>query len=328
MFKFVFNLTLILVIIFCVFVYRNSQRTFEAKFKNIDGLPVGAQVTALGVPVGKVIKTRPYKDGIIVTIRITNKRIQNPVPGSQLTITSFRPGRGRVLEIIPPQEDLSDDKSFIVQEPITTDSWLNAALDLLDGLKYFSNAVIKQVTPENFQRTRLAFSRASESLNQIADKLAQYESTLSSVKDKFATRASEANALLMRLQEPVASLNKIVDDKNLPESLKHDLEQFSQNLSDITANITKEDFVQNAIAYKTMILNVLNDINSSLVEADEQIKDPVLKEKIRSFNEHLVNLNARNEMISVEDINNLRKVVKNAKELTVKASQVTKEYSE
>ena len=74
-------LTFIFVIGVSTYTYYNSQRTFEAKFKNIDGLPKGAKVTFLGVKIGEVIRTRPDHDGVIVTVRITNKKVPNPKAG-------------------------------------------------------------------------------------------------------------------------------------------------------------------------------------------------------------------------------------------------------
>ena len=327
MFKFIFSLITTSLIIVSIFAYCNSQRTFEAKFKNIDGLPVGAQVTALGVEVGNVVKTRPYKDGVIVTIKIKNKKIGMPPPGSYLTITSFRPNQGRVLEIIPPKDELSDSKALIVQEPITTESWLHASFDLLEGLKNFSEVVIKTFTHENFEKVRLSFQRASESLNQTAEKLGTYEKTLISVKNNLASGANEANVLLIRVQKPLASLNRIIGDKNLPEALKGDLNKFSQDLDEITRDISGEDFVQNIAIYKTMILEALNRVNSSLIEADRDVTDPVLKQKIKTYSEHLANLNSFHEMITPEDIRNISNVIKNAKEVTIQASKSTEELN-
>ncbi len=326
MFRFIFSFILVLFLVISIFAYCDSQRTFEAKFKNIDGLPVGAQVTALGVEVGNVVKTRPYKDGVIVTIKIKNKKIGLPPPGSYLTITSFRPNQGRVLEIIPPSE-LSDSKALIVQEPITTESWLHASLDLLDGLKIFSESVIKIFTHENLQKVRLSFQRASESLNQTAEKLSTYEKTLVSVKNNLSSGADEANKLLISIKKPLDSLNRIIGDKNLPEALKGDLSSFSQNLDEITHDISGENFIQNIGTYKTMILEALNRVNDSLVEADRDVTDPILKQKIKSYGEHLANLKSFSEMISPEDVRNISNVIKDAKEATIKASKTTEELN-
>ena len=173
------------------YVYHNSQRTFEAKFKNIDGLPKGAAVTALGVKVGEVIKTRATHEGVIVTIKITNKSVPVPMAGSQLTITSFRPAQGRVLEIVPQESKLNETKAWIIQEPITTESWLHASLDLAERLKSFSETIIKHVTPENFEAARTTFSRASQSLTQTTGHLIEYESNLINLKNKISNKSSD-----------------------------------------------------------------------------------------------------------------------------------------
>src|SRR3990167_1209437 len=96
----------IFILVLGIYIYFNPEETFEAKFKNIDGLPKGAPVTALGVKVGEVVRTRSISDGVIVTVKITNKSFLKPLPGSQLTITSFRPSQGRVLEISAPDENI------------------------------------------------------------------------------------------------------------------------------------------------------------------------------------------------------------------------------
>ena len=131
MFRLFLNLLLLILIFFGIYSYFNSQKIFEAKFKNIDGLPIGAKVTALGTRIGEIIKAKPVNDGVIVTVRITNKYFAGPEPGSQLVITSFRPGQGRVLEVIPPGTELPENKAWIIKEPVTADNWLQASLDFL-----------------------------------------------------------------------------------------------------------------------------------------------------------------------------------------------------
>lgn len=322
MFKLFTNLLILFFILVSILLYYNSQRTFQAKFKNIDGLPIGAQVTALGVKVGEVIRTKADNDGIVVTIRITNKKFESPAPGSQLAITSFRPNQGRVLEVVPPKDDLSEAKSWLVQEPITTESWLHASIELLEGLKSFSNVIIKNLTPENFTVVRQSFSSASESLNQIANRLVEYESNLVKVKEKLSVKANEANTLLLGLQGPIKSLNKIINDKELVSSLD-DLNGFSKNLAVISKDITSEDFLNNLTNRKTMILARLNQINASLIKADKELTNSDLKQNIKTFNEHITNLNTFNEMIQAEDIKKVKQIVKEARDITTKASEST-----
>src|SRR3989338_7494487 len=106
-----------------IYIYFNPEETFQAKFKNIDGLPTGAAVTALGVRIGEVLRTKSVGDGVIVTVRITNKSVPKPPSGSQLAITSFRPGQGRVLEVIPADQVLAEDRELIIPAPLPHETW-------------------------------------------------------------------------------------------------------------------------------------------------------------------------------------------------------------
>ena len=306
------------------YVYYNSQRTFEAKFRHIDGLPTGAGVTILGVRVGEVIRTRPAHDGVIVTVRITNKKVPNPEPGSELTITSFRPNRGRVLEIIPPRKEINDMTAWIVQEPITNESWLHASLDLVEGLKTISQTVIKYVTPENFEKARRGFSQASEVLNHIAINAARHEKELAGISERFSNKSDEANRLLITLQKPIASLNKIITDKNLTSSFKNNLGEFTQNLNSISEKLSDPDFVQNSKNIKEEILTNLNEINTSLTAVDKDVTDPVFKGKIKDFNNNLVKLNVFYESLNQKDIaKNTKEIIQKAKEVTTRGSEIT-----
>lgn len=323
MFRLLITLAFIIFIVVGVYTYYVSERIFEAKFKNIDGLPSGAEVTALGVKVGKVIKAKPTHDGVIVKVKIKTKDF-HPAPGSQLTITSFRPNQGRIIEIIPPNEMLSENKAWIIQEPITTESWLYASLELLDKLKAFSQTVITQVTPENFQKAREAFSNASESLSQTAANIQGYNENLLEIKNSIALKTSEANALFIRLQKPISSLNKIINDKNLTTNFKNELDGFSENLSIISQNITNPEFLTDINSFKTNILDHLNQINSSLVSYNQKVKDPAFSQKIKTFNENLVNLNQFYENLNKKDIKKIAKEsVKKAKEATIQVSKTT-----
>lgn len=313
MLRFLISIFLIILIAIGSYVFFNSQNTFEAKFKNIDGLPKGAQVTALGVRIGEVIRTKPTNDGIIVTVKIKNKKF-HPIPGSQLTITSFRPNQGRIFEIVPPNIKLEETNAWIVQEPVTIDSWLHASIELLDGLKSFSSTIIKQVTPEHFEAARLALQEASDSLNRVAVTLFNYEQNLVQVRETFEKKTDEANSLVLKLKKPIESLNKVINDKNLAIISKDQLKKITNNLNDISANITNPDFQTNLSDFKTNILDHLNQINDSLSSLDQKVTDPTLTRKIKTFNEHLKNLNAFYGNISKDDIQKIKLTVKKASE--------------
>ena len=328
MFRLIITFLLILAVVTGVYAYQLSGKTFEAKFKNIDGLPKGAQVSFLGVKVGEVTKTKAVKDGVIVTIRIKKKDF-TPMPGYELTITSFRPGHGRVLEIIPPASELPDTKSWIVQEPITTESWLHAGLELLDGLKSFSETVMKYITPENFEKARKYFSTASELLNQTVTNLYDYNVNLIEIKDKLSDKTSEVNKLLIQLQKPINSLNTIITDKNLTATFKDELGGITNNLNKISNSITKPEFVEDVKTFKTGILDYLNEINSSLTLGDEMIKAPELLKKIKTFNIHVSNLNNFYDSLNKKDIGKIAKEsVKKAREVTTSLEEKTSSVSQ
>lgn len=317
MIKFILTLLVILFIGVSCYVYYNSQRTFEAKFKNIDGLPKGASVTALGVKIGEVIRTRPTNDGIIVTVRITNKSASKPQGGSELSITSFRPGHGRVLEVIPPSVELPETEAWIVEEPITTENWLNASLELLEGLKNFSSAIIKYVTPENFELARSAFSEASDVLKQTVIRLWEHESNLINLKKDFSAKAEETNQLLLEVQKPISALNEIINDKKITTAFKSELSGFSNNLAAISKNITSNEFLTNLSLFKSKILDNLNEINASLTSLDKSVTDSEIKQKLKSFNLHLTNLNAFYDRLKNQDVQKIKLSLKKAREATV-----------
>ena len=325
MIRFLFTFILLLSVSVGFFAYRNSQNTFEATFKNIDGLPKGARVTALGVKIGEVIRTKPVHDGIIVTVKITNKNVPKPPSGSQLTITSFRPNEGRVLEIIPPDTELSETKAWLTQEPITTESWLHAGLDLLEGLKSFSEIVIKYVTPENFEKARDAFAQASDNLNQTVFKLYDYEATLIDLKDKITYKTNQTNALLVQLQKPIISLNKIISDKKTTESFKSELTKLSDDLASISGSITSQKFTSDVVLFKTMVLDHLNNVNATLTALDKDVEDSQTKEKIKEFNQNLTELNSFYEKIKTEDVQKLKVAARKVRDLTTSAAEETKE---
>ena len=325
MFRLFFNLFLFVLVALGIYVYFDSQKTFEAKFKNIDGLPIGAKVTALGTRIGQVIRAKPVSDGVVVTVKITNKSFVKPEPGSQLVITSFRPGQGRVLEVVPPGTKLPENKAWIIQEPVTTESWLQASLDLLENLKDVSKVIVREVTPKNFENARNAFSRANESLSQTAQKLSEYRENLSDINEKFATKTNETSQILMKLYNPVKKLNQIISNKEFQEKMGSDLNEFSKNISNISEKISSEEFRLNLNTFKQDILDNLNKINASLTAIDREVTDPDLRQKIKDFNGHLVSLNEFYGKLTKEDLNKIKEAAKKAKDLTAKASETTKQ---
>lgn len=324
MIRFAIFFTGIFILILGIYVYLNPEETFVAKFKNIDGLPTGAPVTALGVKIGEVIKTKSVSDGVLVTVRIINKSISKPPKGSQLSITSFRPNQGRVLEIVPSGDVSSSEKALIIQEPITNETWLYSSIELLDGLKTFSEHVIKQVTPENFEKVRLALSIASESLNETANNLLEHESDLISVKQKLDKKAEGANALLVRLKKPIASLNKVLSDKNLSINFKNDLAKISDDLTRISEGISDPKTLTNLKNFKTDILNHLNDVNVSLNSTSDSVQNSTLSKNLMEFNSNLQDLNTLYEEVSKKDVAKMaKKTAKQAREVTTMLAEKT-----
>lgn len=294
-------------IVLTVIVHSNSRQVLKAKFKNIDGLPKGAPVTALGVRVGEVIKTKSTNDGVIVTIKITNKSFQNLQKTSELTITSFQPGHGRILEIIPFHGEFTESEAFLVQEPITTESWLHAALDLLEGLKIFSQAVMKHLTPENFNSVRTALKHATESLNKTTDKLSEYEANLINIRERFSKRTEEAYELIVMLKKPIESLNQIISNKGISGSQGRDLSGFVKNVQQISLDIASPDFLTNIKSKKIEILQDLNTVNTTLQTLDKKVLNSMLLQNIKEFNEHITNLNSFYSNLSEKD---LKKIVR------------------
>lgn len=318
MFRLFIFLAVTVIIVFTALAYANRHKTFSAKFKNIDGLPKGAPVTALGVMVGEVVRTKSIDDGVIVTIKITNKSFENLQKGSELTITSFRPGHGRILEIIPQNSDTSVDKSFVAMEPVTTESWLHAALDILDGLKIFSHAVIKHLTPENIHNVRTALKNATESLNKTRDKLSEYEANLIDVREKFSKGTEEAYELILRLKKPIESLNQIINNNGISDSHRNDLSEFVKNVQKISSDITSPDFLTNIKSKKIEILQDLNAVNTTLQTLDKKVLDSMLIQNIKDFNGHIAKLNSFYSNLNKKD---LRKIVRESVEKTRKATE-------
>lgn len=307
------------------YIFYNSQKTFEAVFKHVDGLPKGAPVTALGVKVGEVIRTKPTKDGIKVTVRITRKSFSRPEGGSQLAITSFRPGQGRVLEIIPTNEKLAETKAWIIQEPITAESWWHASIDILDGLENFSKVAIKQVTPENFTKVRTVLKGTSESLNHTAEHLSDYQDTLSSLEQNISSHSNEASMLLKKLEKSINHSDKNSKIEKTKEEIKNDLSDFSDDLSEISANVKDAKFSKELKSYKTNFQEYLVDVNESLIGESKKIADPEFKENYKSFNKTISDINSSLSKINLseEKRNAIKSAISKLKELTTKTAKST-----
>ena len=326
MLKLLLKLFFLALVIVGGYLFYNSQKTFEAKFENIDGLPKGAPVTALGVRVGKVIGTEPIEDGVIVKIRITNDSFPYPPPGSKLTITSFRPGQGRLLEVVPPEEQLDKDTAWLVKEPITSESWLHASLELVESVQNISKNIIKYVTPENVNKVRVSVSETSETLEGIAKNLRAYEENVDSITKRLSIKINEANELVNNLKSSLDSLNNLVKDNELASSLKGNMETFSDKVNLIGEAIKSPDFKMSVEEFKTNILDHLNELSATLTDASKSMKDSDIKQNIADFNEHVSNLNNLYANVLKKDVQKItRESIEKAREVTTNASNITKE---
>lgn len=325
MIKKIFSLCFISVIIITTYVFYNSQKTFEAVFKNVDGLPKGAPVTALGVKIGEVVRAKPIKNGIKVTVRITKKSFPRPDAGSQLSITSFRPGQGRVLEIKPSDEKLAETKAWIIQEPITAESWLHASIDILDGLENFSQSAIKCVTPENFNKARRVLRGTSDALSNTAGHLTQYEETLVSLEKNISSRSSEGSQLLKKLQSSISHIALSLKIDENKKGVKIGFSDFAESLSTVGHDIKNPNLTKKIKDYKTNLQGYLTDVNESLINESEKITDEEFKGNYRDFNKTVSNANLALSRVELgkEKRDSIKAGASKLKEITVKAAEVT-----
>jgi len=305
------------------YVIYSSQRTFQATFKNVDGLPKGAPVTALGVRVGEVIRTKPFKNGILVTIRITKKSFKTPEPGSQLTITSFRPGQGRVIEVIPPKEKIDERNAWVIQEPITNQSWLYASLDILDGIERFSRDVIVHVTPENFTKTRSALKIASTSLNQTASHLSNYQESLLILKDNLSEKADEGSRVVNKANITLSMLSKSLNIDST--GVKNSFSEFTDDLSNVSVSVGNSTLPGKLKFFKSSIQDYLTDVNSSLIQDGKNIDNPLYKEKYFEFKSGIQKLNTLIAKHDVSKVLSFKEKVHKASEATARTSELTKQ---
>ncbi len=321
------NILILILVIFCgvtFYIFKNSEKTFEAVFKHVDGLPKGAPVTALGVKVGEVVRSKPIKNGILVKIRITRKDFSLPHPGSQLSITSFRPGQGRVIEVIPPKNREEETRAWIINEPITAETWLYASIEILDGLKSASQSILKHVTPENFDKARIVLKNTSETLDVTKDHLTVYQDRLVSLENNLSKKAEEGNLLFQDLKSKTNSLKRNLDIKTASGEVNNDFSTFSNKVQLISENILKTDFLSKFNDFKINVINSLDEVNDSLVEDGQKVTNKEFKDKFKSINQRLVSANSHLEKIDKSKIQGLKVNASKTRETLTKIESSTR----
>lgn len=325
MIKTLSNLLIAFILITTIYSFNSSKRIFQAKFTNVEGLPLGASVTALGVRIGEVVRTDPDKDnGVIVTVKITNKSVPIPPPGSRITITSFKPGAGNNLEIIYPSESESNNKAWLVQEPISLENWLFCSFEILEGLKKYSQKTIEYLTPENITKIRKVAKNTSDTLRDTADALTIYENNLSIFQKKLSLKGEQAKLLLNNLKGSISSLNDIVNDEEFIENFKEGAGDLTKDLNTISVSLQDSKSMEDRKKFKENILDKLNQISIYSTSAKDKVSNPKLKQNIVKFNNHIKNLNDFYETLNEKDIKTVTKnSVAQAKENSIKINKVT-----
>lgn len=328
MMNFITRLLIVFALVVTGYAYKTSQRTFQAKFKHIDGLPKGAPVTTLGVRIGEVVSTKPASDGVLVKIRITNRDVPIPPPGSRLSITSFIPGRGRHLEIILPPDEEDTSKAWLVNEPVNTETWLQASIEILDGLKAYSNATIQYVTPENLGKVRKGFQEASGTFRSVADGLEGYERNLADLQERLELKTDQAKALVNILQSSVVSLNEVIEDEEFTNSISENTSSFASDIKKVSKAIKDPKLVGDIGELKTEVVDSLNNINNYIARADTSVNNPGLKKKMKDFNNHIESLNEFYEEVNKSNIEEVaKKTAKDARNIITELSETTQEIA-
>lgn len=187
---------------------KKAQRTFTITFNNIAGLSKGAPVYAMGVKVGKVIKTFPITNSNEVGVNIFITKDNFPVPGPDAKVEvvhDIERGGARVLELT----NVGDYDAYRNLDPMLQDQISRVFLEAFQLSKDFAvNAIDFLRSPQvntyrkemqaNLQNILESAERGTlkedakenaqkqlDKLNQIAKKVEAGEEVLSE-KDKQA----------------------------------------------------------------------------------------------------------------------------------------------
>ena len=298
-----FCITTFLVFFFAVtiYVFFDSKNTFTAKFANIDGLPLGAPVTALGVKIGKVVSTRAVSDGVLVKVKVTNKSVPKPPSGSKLSITSFAPAKGRTLEVVLP-DAVEESEAWIIQDPISTQTWLLAAIEILDNIKSVSLKTIEVVTPQNVHKVRSVIGDISDTLKDTGSNLRFHENRLSDLHRRFDNNADKTKELLTLFQGSINSLEKIFDNKEFTSKFKSEVEELEEDLAVVAKTVNNPEFKITTKKYRDNMIQSLDKIQLRIQAFRDRINDKELLEEFDKFNEYIVKLNSLCAELNKRDI--------------------------
>jgi archaellum component FlaC len=103
--------------------------------------------------------------------------------------------------------------------------------------------------------------------------------------------------------------------------------EFSDNLTKISQNISKPEVINDIKAFKTDILNHLNEVNDSLTLVSNDLVNSDLSKNLMDFNTHVEKLNAFYDEVNKKDLEKpVKDLARKARETTTMLAEKTSNF--
>jgi len=234
-----------------------DYKTLYVKYKNVEGLVIGAPITINGLSVGKVTDIKLDNKTAMITVEM---QINTDFPISKTSVAEIYAGSlltgGKQLAILPNPSDPTPavDGDFLVS---------SSKLDLTDALA-------GQLEPLKDKITKL-LDNANLMLENVNDILNKKS------KDDLRNSLATLSATMNEFHKASQSLNGIMDDnKNKIGGIVTDFKKVSSDFTNISDDLNKAKLGETAENLKVTLANVdkiLADLQSGKGTLGKLIKD-------------------------------------------------------
>lgn len=250
----------------------NDYATYSVRLRDVDGLSVGSPVRFAGLRVGHVIKLELQNNDIIVTFKLTAKKIKLP-QGSSIGVEFAGMGGSKSLEIKPPTTTKNKEQ-FNKIEPIRVNSFMEVQNEIYKETLVFFNGILDFLN-KNEKNAKVNIKNAAESIKENTNKLNELQGKIKETTESTAKNAehiktiiTETNTNIEKIKDNITdspNINKIQETtKSVSDFMKSGkLDEFSDNVNNFNNQVSKT--AKNEVKY-------INEFNESIKSTSKNLQ--------------------------------------------------------
>lgn len=261
----------------------NNFPKYTVRFKDIDGLCIGAPVRLAGVHVGHVVRQELEDNKVLITFKVVNKKAKIP-KGSTAGIESTGLAGSKSLEIKPPESENPGGAILQPVGPLRIDSIKEIISILSEATLDFSESVFSFLD-KNAQDAGSNLKKTTEYIQKKTRELELSGERIENAGKNAIRKTKKVKEMVKETSDNIENIKKTMENIDPNEKMADSIDTIKTSTEKLTEFIEKGEARQKIQAMDGK-LRKFNEKTAKLNEKINKIKNKELG-YLNEFNESL-----------------------------------------